>query len=84
RRTAGGGLPTRAAEGVPVAAGGTAARVTVTMTLAVTPDQPLPAEAAQVRRAVACATAHELGLGIAAEWEGSHPPGHARHAGVGT
>ncbi len=59
-------------------------RVTVTMTLAVTLDQPLPAEAAQVRRAVAYATAHELGLGIAAEWEGSHPPGHARHPGVGT
>lgn len=56
-------------------------RVTVTMTLAVTLE-PLPAEAAQVRRAVAYATAHELGLGIAAEWEGSHPPGQRRGGNV--
>ncbi|MGW7486280.1 hypothetical protein [Streptomyces sp. NPDC054786] len=38
--------------------------VTITMTLAVTLDQPLPSRAAQVRQAVADASAHEIGLAV--------------------
>ncbi|MFF9785176.1 hypothetical protein [Streptomyces nigrescens] len=38
--------------------------VTITMTLAATLDQPLPSRAAQVRRAVAHASAQEIGLAV--------------------
>ncbi|MFG2887927.1 hypothetical protein [Streptomyces sp. NPDC048248] len=40
------------------------AKVTITMTLAATLDQPLPIRAAEVRRAVAYASAHEIGLAV--------------------
>ncbi|MBP8535106.1 hypothetical protein [Streptomyces sp. MK37H] len=39
-------------------------RVTIAMTLAVTLDQPLPGRATEVRRAVAHAAGHELGLAV--------------------
>ncbi|WP_206311700.1 hypothetical protein [Streptomyces sp. DASNCL29] len=39
-------------------------RVTIAMTLAVTLDRPLPGRAAEVRRAVAHAAEHELGLAV--------------------
>lgn len=40
-------------------------RVTLTMTLAATLDHPLPGRASEVRRAVAYAARHELGLAVA-------------------
>ncbi|WP_445515547.1 hypothetical protein [Streptomyces sp. NEAU-174] len=39
-------------------------RVTIAMTLAITLDRPLPGRAAEVRRAVAHAAEHELGLAV--------------------
>ncbi|MFG3319581.1 hypothetical protein ACGF3J_16210 [Streptomyces sp. NPDC048171] len=61
-------------------AAGTETRVSVAMTLSVTLDQPLPGRTEQVRRAVADAAAHELGLAVeaidlrvSAEWERPHP-----------
>lgn len=75
---------------VPGAAEGTESRVTVAMTLSVTLDQPLPGRTEQVRRAVADAAAHELGLAVdaidlrvSAEWERPHPTG-ASGPGVAT
>lgn len=43
---------------------GHGARVTLTMTLAATLDRPLPGRATEVRRAVAYAARHELGLAV--------------------
>ncbi|MFF0509572.1 hypothetical protein [Streptomyces sp. NPDC004250] len=73
-------------------AAGTENRVTVAMTLSVTLDQPLPGRTEQVRRAVAEAAAHELGLAVdaidlrvSAEWERPHPAdGRAPGPGVAT
>ncbi|MFH8574052.1 hypothetical protein [Streptomyces sp. NPDC017993] len=39
-------------------------QVTITMTLAATLDEPLPGRTAQVRRAVADASAHDIGLAV--------------------
>ncbi|RNG17734.1 hypothetical protein [Streptomyces botrytidirepellens] len=40
------------------------AKVAIAITLAMTLDHPLPGRAAEVRRAVACAAEHELGLAV--------------------
>ncbi|MGW2170722.1 hypothetical protein ACWEDZ_35475 [Streptomyces sp. NPDC005047] len=93
-RRAAGRVPGVLAAGCRLAPGpaGSEHRVTVAMTLSLTLDQPLPGRTEEVRRAVADAAAHELGLAVdaidlrvSAEWERPHPTGgRASGPGVAT
>ncbi|MEU6288579.1 hypothetical protein [Streptomyces sp. NPDC046988] len=91
-RRAAGRVPGVLAAGCRLAPGaaGSEHRVTVAMTLSVTLDQPLPGRTEEVRRAVADAAAHELGLAVeaidlrvSAEWERRPHPTDGRASGPG-